>query len=122
MTCLAGCASHAQVKTGTPQHLTKYKIDGSFDDWKTYGTAKTTTNLDWTTFHISPEYDGIILKEFYYDNDENYLYVFFKFKPTLQERYDKTHSTGSVGCLYIDSDMNTNTGCDSDDSHGGSNI
>jgi hypothetical protein len=61
-------------------------------------------------------FEGIHMKEFYYDNDDKFFYLFFKFRPNIQERYDKHHSTGALGYLYIDTDANTNTGCSGFDS------
>ena len=88
----------------------KYKIDGNFEDWKTYETIKTDTGIDWSKAVVTG-YDGIHFTEFYEDSDSNYLYLFFKFKPSIQEKYEKKHSSGALGYLYIDTDANTNTGC-----------
>ncbi len=100
----------------------KCKIDGVFGDWKGYQTGWNETGLDWSKVKMTPAFDGIDLKEFYYNNDETYLYLFIKCKPTVQERYDKTRRTGDLGYLYIDSDMNTNTGATDRDADGSSSI
>jgi hypothetical protein len=119
--CIVGCSTDRHYGLGATLPPTKYKIDGSFDDWKTYETAKTDTGIDWSNVVITG-YEGIHLKEFYYDNDNNYFYLFFKFKPTVQERWDKNHSSGDLGYLYIDTDANTNTGCSNVDADGTSTI
>ena len=119
---IAGCRGTLQNEARAYRYPPKYKIDGNFDDWKSYQTAQIANGFPWDKLVITPPYDGIMLKEFYYDSDDNYLYLFFKFKPTLQERYDKTHSSGALGYLYIDSDMDTNTGCTDFDTGGTSPI
>jgi len=96
----------------------KYSIDGSFDDWKEQKTA-------WMTIEANqPDSDAKSVKsdrsfaitECCYANDENYLYVFFKFKPTVQQRYDNLNrggeviSLGNVGWLYFDTDSDKSTG------------
>jgi hypothetical protein len=98
------------------------KIDGVFADWKSYQTAWNETGLDGSKVKTTPAVDEIDLKECYYDNDETYLYLFIKCKPTVQERYDKTHSSGALGYIYIDEDMNPTTGASDRDADGQSTI
>jgi len=106
------------LATGVTNPPPKCKIDGVFEDWSAYQVAWSETGFDWSKAKMTPAFDGIDLKEFYYDNDETYLYLFIKCKPTLQERYDETHRTAMLGYLYIDSDMNTNTGAADRDADG----
>jgi len=95
----------------------KYKVDGNFSDWANFETGWKETGVDWSKVREEPSFEGIDLKEFYYDNDDAYLYLFFKCVPTVQQRYEKQHAAGDLGYLYIDSDMNTNTGS-TDRGHG----
>ncbi|MBI3849020.1 MAG: hypothetical protein HY298_01835 [Verrucomicrobia bacterium] len=112
---LCGCApSVGPTYSITP----KYKIDGDFLDWKTFETSWTETGLDWSKINVDPPFDGFDLKELHYDNDGAYLYLFVKCKPSVQERYDKRHSAGSLGSIYIDSDSDTNTGATGRDASG----
>ena len=84
----------------------KYEMDGSFDDWKSYQTGwKETRSLAERGLDMGERF--VDLKELYYDNDAHYLYLFFKCEPTLKELGG---GSGDLGYLYIDSDMNTNTG------------
>lgn len=96
----------AKAKNAKP----KYKIDGLFGDWKTYETGWQETGIDWNKVKMTPAFNGIDLKEFYYDNDESYLYLFLICKPSVQERFDRSQSSGALGYFYIDLDMSTNTG------------
>jgi hypothetical protein len=100
----------------------KYKIDGNVEGWKGYQTGWEETGLDWSKVQMTPAFDDFDLKQLYYDNDETYLYLFLKFKPTVQERYDKKRTSGAFGYLYIDSDLNTNTGSTNIDADGSSTI
>jgi len=87
----------------------KYEMDGNFDDWKSYETAwNETRSLAERGLDMGRRF--VDLKELYYDNDTNYLYLFFKSEPTLEESYEIRPGSGALGYLYIDSDMNTNTG------------
>lgn len=78
--------------------------------------------IDWAELVVTPEYRGFIIKEFYYDNDETYLYLFFKCKPTVDERYEKDNTISGLGDLYIRSGINTNAGCAERDSLGNSTL
>jgi hypothetical protein len=112
---MAGCHSEPQNEANAPFLPLKYKIDGNFEGWKSYETIQIDTGIDWSKVVVTPKYDGIQFHQYYEDNDSNYLYLFFKFKPSIQERYDKTPEGGDLdlglGTLYIDTDANTNTGC-----------
>lgn len=116
---VVGCSPQGHNGLGTSLPPTKYKIDGLFDDWKTHETINTDTGIDWSKVVMTGYYNGIHFRDFYEDSDSNYLYLFFKFKPSIQERYDRTHSGGALGYLYIDTDANTNTGCTDLDAEGG---
>jgi hypothetical protein len=107
---LVFCTGSSAAGAETAGKQPKYKIDGLFGDWKSYQTGWRETGIDWSKVKMTPTFDGIDLKEFYYDNDDTHLYLFFICKPSVQERYDRTHSSGALGYLYIDRDMSTNTG------------
>jgi len=117
------CSTDHQKGSSASLPPTKYKIDGSFEDWKTYKTLRTDIGIDWPKVVVTPKYDGVQFHQFYEDNDSNYLYLFFKFKPSIQERYNNTPVGGDLdldlGCLYIDTDANTNTGCTEFDAKAG---
>jgi hypothetical protein len=101
--------------------LLKYRIDGSFDGWTNYAEAETATNFDWDQLQIhlpDPDISEIKVSHFYYDNDDKFLYIFFKLDRTLDQIYGKINAGFSFGCLYFDLDMNTNTGCTQHDQSG----
>lgn len=112
LNCGEGIQVNGQGTNSSSLPPTKYKIDGNFNDWKNFKTMDTST-IDWSTFTTTfTNIDEILLKKIYYDYDNNYLYLFFKFAPSIQEVYDKQHKLLSYGGpLYIDTDANTNTGC-----------
>lgn len=85
----------------------EHKIDGVFDDWKDFKTGwKETGGVGSGTFG-----DGIDLKQFYYQNDGKWLYLFFKCEPSIEERDKKTgHQSGNLAWLYVDSDSSAKTG------------
>jgi len=119
---LAVCAGTIVTDAETASSQPKYKIDGRFEDWKGYQVGWQETGLDWSKVDRKPAFEGIDLKEFYYDNDDTYLYLFFKCKRTVEESYNKTHARGALGYLYIDCDMNTNTGAIDQDRVPGADI
>jgi hypothetical protein len=93
--------SPEQIAIKEKDRLTKVQIDGSFDDWKGYksGWSRGTTNKpdgnpidDWTAVNIT---------ECDYCNDQKYLYIFLKFKPSLDQRHKGPHPTGYVGTLFL---------------------
>jgi hypothetical protein len=116
--CAASCRSRPATRAQVVRYPVKYKIDGNFEDWKTYGIGQTAKELDWNSMVITPPHEGFIIKEFYFDNDDKYLYLFFKCKPTIAELYAKTGKTYSLDDIYIDSDLNPRTGCGDRDSLG----
>jgi hypothetical protein len=82
------------------------KIDGLFDDWVDFHTGwKETGGIG--NGHFG---DDIDLKEFYYQNDGKWLYLFFRSNPSLAERYAKNKLSGMVAELYFDTDSSAATG------------
>lgn len=115
--CCHQLSGHGPASDGAtsklPLHL-KYRIDGSFDGWTNCKVAETAKNLDWDAFQFHSEYpdiDSEKIKRFFYDNDDNYLYIFFKLDRTLDQIYGKRYVGFDFGELFFDIDMNTNTGC-----------
>jgi len=93
--------SREQIAIKEKSKPTRVQIDGSFDDWKEYksGWSRGTTNKpdgnpidDWTAVNIT---------ECDYSNDQKYLYIFLKFKPSLDQRHKGPHPTGYVGTLFL---------------------
>jgi hypothetical protein len=83
-----------------------FKLDGNFEDWSgieslwdeggAEGHGARETNID--------------IKQVYFKNDDQYLYVFMKISPTLVERFQTEESSGIVGDLYFDTDNDPSTG------------
>lgn len=86
--------------------LTK-TIDGNASDWQDVepvweeGGAAGVGNNE----------NGVDIKQVYFDNDEHFLYVFFRTTPTVQARFDKKPSSGYLGDIYFDTDNDPSTGC-----------
>jgi len=118
----ANCQSTPRSGLDGGRQRPKYKIDGIGADWNTNQVAWAETGLDWSKADVQPEFDGIDIKAVYWDNDDAYLYLFLKCKPSVQERYDKTHRTGALGYLYIDTDLDSDTGAGDEDSDGQSTV
>ena len=91
-------------------------IDGSFEARKGYKEGwKETGGVG-----FGGAGEDIDIKEFYYRNDKDFIYLFFKCRPTVQERYDKLHRSGIFAYLYIDSDSDRSTGASQTDDSGNS--
>jgi len=91
-------------------------IDGSFDDWASFKVGVTNVGGDGN----GPFGEDVDITEFDYHNDDAYLYLFFKCKPTIDERYRKKGGTGMFGYFYLDSDSNKQTGATKIDLSGNS--
>ncbi len=97
-----------EVEVGTEAAAKTYlfKLDGNFEDWGEIeplweeggaeGRGALETNID--------------IKQVYFKNDNQYLYVFMKISPTLVERFQTEESSGIVGDLYFDTDNDPSTG------------
>jgi hypothetical protein len=83
----------------------KFQLDGSFDDWKEYksGWSGGITNRPFKVIAGGPmDTEGAVnITECDYCNDQKYLYIFLKFKPSLESRHKGLHPTGHVGKLYV---------------------
>jgi len=83
-----------------------FKLDGKADDWA--GVAPF-----WE--EVGPAGSGlgehsIDIKQVYFKNDGQYLYVFMKISPTIEERF-KVHPFGDIiGNLFLDTDNSPQTG------------
>jgi hypothetical protein len=78
----------------------------SFDDWAAFKVGVTNVGGDGN----GPFGDDVDITEFDYRNDDTHLYLFFKCKPTIEERYRKTGTSGMFGYFYLDSDSSRQTG------------
>jgi hypothetical protein len=83
-----------------------FKLDGKADDWAAIAPF-------WE--EVGPAGSGlgehsIDIKQVYFRNDAQYLYVFMKISPTIEERF-KMHPFGDIiGNLFLDTDNNPQTG------------
>jgi hypothetical protein len=94
------------VATEVAANIYLFKLDGDFEDWSEIeplwdeggaeGRGALETNID--------------IKQVYFKNDDQYLYVFMKISPTLVERFQTEESSGIVGDLYFDTDNDPSTG------------
>jgi hypothetical protein len=109
-------SQHSATNGGGTDSSRQFKIDGSIDDWTGYTLAWPETG----STGRGNAGDGIDVKEFYYCNDDTYLYLFLRCNPTLQERYEKIGASGMLAWLYIDSDSNPATGASQKDESGNS--
>ncbi len=82
------------------------KIDGLFGDWTECHTGWEETG----GVGIGAIGDDVDLKQFYYKNDEKWLYLFFKSNPSLAERFERDKFSGMVAELYFDTDRLPATG------------
>jgi hypothetical protein len=89
---------------------TKFQLDGSFDDWKEYKSGWTggITNSPFKVIAGGPmDPEGAVdITECDYCTDQKYLYIFLKFKPSLEQRYKGPHPTGWVANLYLGTQKN----------------
>lgn len=96
----------------------KYKLDGSFVDWKTFQLGWLEDTVGFEGISREPRGKGIAFKGCYFDNDQNYLYIFYICTPTLRneiERHHSEHGKSSFTChglgsLWIDEDNDVATG------------
>ena len=115
-----GVADNEIIVGETPLPLSRYKLDGDFSDWKTYTTGWAEKYIGYENFSRTPRSKGVAFKGGYYDNDEVYLYLFFKCTPTPQKEIDRYHAENgdstfssnpfSLGSLWVDIDLNKSTG------------
>ena len=112
--CIYGCRGNSEQPDRANLPNPMYTIDGLFDDWQKYRTGWEETGKegrgDWG--------DDIDIKQLYYSNDDNYLYMFFRCKPSIEQRHAETKASGRFANLYIDSDSDKTTGVAETDSRG----
>src|SRR6266511_2582687 len=96
--------------------LTKYKIDGSFGDWRQYKTAwlEEFEKKSVIVRNGGPMDDtgSVNITECCYSNDDHYLYLFLKFTPTIEQRYGGKHPAGFIAHLYVSDDSESNQNAD----------
>lgn len=92
----------------------KYKIDGSFADWKENSLlTKEIGAVGYGTFKKDTD-----IKQMYVDSDKDFLYIFLKCDEDLVSRFKHNKSSGILGYLYIDNDRNVKSGASKVDSSG----
>jgi len=111
--CILGCQLNGVEPVNKGTAGLKYKMDGSFDEWVDYKIGWKETGAEGVR---QPE--DVDIKEFFYHNDDTYLYLFFKCRPTIQERYSKGAGSGIFSYLYVDSDSDKSTGASKNDDAG----
>jgi len=94
------------VETEAAANTYLFKLDGNFEDW---GEIEPLWDEGGAEGHGTRE-TNIDIKQVYFKNDDQYLYVFMKISPTLVERFQTEESTGIVGDLYFDTDNDPSTG------------
>ncbi len=82
------------------------KLDGSADDW-----ADKTPLIQEAGAPGRGDFNEIDVKEVYFANDQNYLYVFLRCSPSVQERFAEKQRSGTLCNLYFDVDNDLTTGC-----------
>jgi len=95
-----------------------YKLDGSFGDWKNFRKGWIEDTVGFEGISKSPRGKGVAFKGCYYDNDQNYLYLFYICTPTLQKEIEHHHAehgkssftSHGLGSLWIDLDLDQSTG------------
>lgn len=92
-------------------------IDGSFDDWQHYKKAWAGPGEKFNEVKSGGKNDTVFeMTACCFSNDRNYLYLFLKFQPSVQERFERLNSSGklqsigNVGSFYFDEDMDRSTG------------
>ena len=90
----------ASKRVLTESKTAKYKMDGSFDDWKDYRTA-------WSEKSTKPVQSVVVevpnteITECDYTTDANYLYLFLKVNPRMEAGRFAGKLSGSIGHLFI---------------------
>jgi hypothetical protein len=84
-----------------------FKLDGKAEDWagiEPFWTEGGTAGLPFND-------DSFIdIKQVYFKNDAQHLYVFMRISPTIEERFRKHHMGGYIGYLFFDTDSDPQTG------------
>lgn len=102
----------------SPPPSLRYKLDGCSADWRSFRRGWIEETLGFEGISKVPRGKGIAFKGCHYDNDQNYLYLFFMCTPTVQqeiERHRAEHGESSfkgqgLASLWIDVDGNNSTG------------
>ena len=106
------------AKHESPPPSLKYKLDGSFADWKNFRRGWIEDTLGFEGISRISRGPGIAFKGCCYDNDENYLYLFHLCTPTVLKEIERHHAehgessftTHGLASLWIDVDGNASTG------------
>ncbi len=99
-------------KSGIHIQKASIVIDGKPQDWQAAGITGL-TGLEW-----KPELEGFDdfvsskrIKSVYLACDASNLFILFEIYPGVAERFQKRHTSGSVGVIYLDIDASKSTGC-----------
>ena len=95
-----------QGETAGPAAPLLFKLDGKADDW-----AGITPFWE----EVGPAGSGlgensIDIKQVYFKNDPQHLYVFMRISPTIEERFKKSPTGDIIGNLFLDTDNSPQTG------------
>ncbi len=83
-----------------------FVFDGKADDWASIPPVVEEAGA--SGVDLDHEVD---IKQVYFANDEQYLYVFLTTEPSIEERWQKTDSSSGFVEIYFDTDMDSSTGC-----------
>lgn len=98
-----------QGETEAPATPLLFALDGKADDWAGIEPFW----ADGGAPGPGPFEFSIDIKQVYFKNDAQYLYVFMRISPTIEERFKVSPSGGIIGDLFLDTDNNPQTGANS---------
>ncbi|MFZ2052701.1 MAG: hypothetical protein WAU81_00765 [Candidatus Aminicenantales bacterium] len=84
-----------------------FKLDGKAEDWAGIEPLWAEGGAAGLPFNDDSFID---IKQVYFKNDAQYLYVFMRISPTIEERFRKHRAGGYIGYLFFDTDNNPQTG------------
>jgi hypothetical protein len=83
-----------------------FSLDGSLEDW---AGIQPLWNEGGVAGQGSFKHD-IDIKQVYFKNDAQYIYVFMQIMPTIEELFKSSAKGGVLGSLFIDTDNNPSSG------------
>jgi hypothetical protein len=83
-----------------------FKLDGKADDWAGIEPFWAEGGAPGQGLGDS----SIDIKSVYFRNDSQYLYVFLRINPTIEDRFKKSPTGDIIGNLFLDTDNNPRTG------------
>jgi hypothetical protein len=101
-------AVHIKVEDtdAAPQRQLLFTLDGEAKDWSGIEPFWAEGGMEGQ----GPIKSHIEIKQVYFKNDAQYLYVFMRISPTIEERFKTSPTGGIIGNLFLDLDNNAKTG------------